>query len=180
VKFNCSKPNPKVEQALAEVDLEANDYQVTFKTNHGDIRLKLYANKAPNHVLNLVGLAKSGFYDGLTFHRIVKDFVIQGGCPDGIGSGGPGYTIPAEFNDEPHEPGVLSMARTQDPNSAGSQFFLCLGRVTYLDGNYTVFGKTADEDSLKVVLEIGQVATNGESPANPVKIESTLVEATPR
>ncbi len=92
----------------------------------------MWADKAPGHVANILGLAKIGYYDGLTFHRIVKGFVIQGGCPVGNGTGGPGYTIKQEFNAEPHEPGVLSMARTSDPDSAGSQFFLCLERVPYL------------------------------------------------
>ena len=101
----------------------------------------------------MLGLAKIGYYDGGAFHRIIKDFMIQGGCPEGTGTGGPGYKIAAEFNATPHEPGVLSMARTGDPNSAGSQFFICLARVPHLDRQYTAFGRTADADSLAVVQE---------------------------
>ena len=100
---------------------------------------------APGHVKNFVALAQIGFYNGGCFHRIIKGFMIQGGCPEGTGTGGPGYKIKAEFNKTPHEPGVLSMARTNDPNSAGSQFFICLGTPTHLDGQYTAFGKTADD-----------------------------------
>jgi len=107
---------------------------------------------------------------------VIKGFVIQGGCPSGTGTGGPGYTIKAEFNDRLHEAGVLSMARTSDPNSAGSQFFLCLGRVPHLDKQYTGFGKTADEESLKVVLAIGSVPTDGgDRPIKPVTIKKATV-----
>ncbi|MCX6116595.1 MAG: peptidylprolyl isomerase, partial [Proteobacteria bacterium] len=128
----------------------------------GDILLDMWPHKAPGHVKNLLGLAKIGYYNGLSFHRIVKGFVIQGGCPVGNGTGGPGYTIPQEFNDEPHLPGVLSMARTQDPNSAGSQFFLCLEKVPFLDRQYTAFGQTANEASLAVVKEIGAMKTGAQ------------------
>jgi peptidyl-prolyl cis-trans isomerase B (cyclophilin B) len=126
---------------------------------------------APGHVANFLALARSSFYDGLTFHRVIKGFMIQGGCPEGTGTGGPGYTIKAEFNSTPHEAGVLSMARTNDPNSAGSQFFICLGKHTHLDRNYTAFGKTADAESLAVVKAIGDVKTGSQDrPVEPVKI----------
>jgi cyclophilin family peptidyl-prolyl cis-trans isomerase len=106
--------------------------------------------------------------------------MIQGGCPTGTGTGGPGYTIKAEFNKTKHEPGVLSMARTSDPNSAGSQFFLCLEKVPHLDGQYTAFGKTADADSLAVVQKIGAVATDGsDRPKTPVTIKSAKVVEIP-
>ena len=102
--------------------------------------------------------------------------MIQGGCPSGNGTGGPGYTIKAEFNEKPHEPGVLSMARTSDPNSAGSQFFLCLEKVPYLDRQYTAFGKTADASSLEVVKTIGKVKTgSGDAPLQPVVIKEARV-----
>ena len=102
---------------------------------------------------------KAGFYDGLTFHRVIQGFMIQGGCPEGTGIGGPGYTIDAEFNSIKHEAGVLSMARTMDPNSAGSQFFLCLETVPHLDNQYTVFGKAKDQASIDVIKAIGDVQT---------------------
>jgi cyclophilin family peptidyl-prolyl cis-trans isomerase len=102
--------------------------------------------------------------------------VIQGGCPNGTGTGGPGYTIKAEFNEKLHEPGVLSMARTSDPNSAGSQFFLCLEKVPYLDRQYTAFGKTADTSSLDTVRAIGKVKTGaGDAPIDPVVIKEARV-----
>ena len=134
------------------------------------------ADVAPGHVKNLLGLAKIGYYDGLVFHRIIKGFMIQGGCPDGTGTGGPGYTINAEFNATKHEAGVLSMARTSDPNSAGSQFFICLGAHTHLDRQYTAFGKTADAASLEVVKKIGDVTTDrNDRPQKPVTINTARV-----
>ena len=131
-----------------------------------------------NDALAQAYLAKIGYYDGLIFHRIISGFMIQGGCPEGTGTGGPGYTINAEFNATKHEPGVLSMARTNDPNSAGSQFFICLETVPHLDRQYTAFGRTADADSLAVVKKIGAVATDGrDKPTTPVKInKATVVE----
>ena len=129
----------------------------------------------------MVALAESGFYDGGCFHRIIKGFMIQGGCPQGSGTGGPGYTIPAEFNRTPHEPGVLSMARTSDPNSAGSQFFICLEKVTHLDNQYTAFGRTADPASLAVVQAIGAVRTaSGDKPLEPVVINKVTVTRKPQ
>lgn len=173
--------NAEVEAALKDVDLSKNDYQVEFKTNFGDILLDLYSDAAPLHVRNLIGLAKIGFYNGIIFHRVIDGFVIQAGCPDGNGTGGPGYRVKAEFNKIIHEPGILSMARSSDPNSAGSQFFLCLGRLTSLDGQYTVFGKTANQSSLDVVLKIGKVPTDsGDRPKQTAKIESASVKVTPK
>jgi len=107
----------------------------------GEIRLEFYPVDAPKTVENFVTLAKKGFYDGLTFHRVVPDFVVQGGCPQGTGTGGPGYTLKAEFNKQKHVRGTLAMARSQHPDSAGSQFYICYGPTPHLDGNYTVFGR---------------------------------------
>jgi peptidyl-prolyl cis-trans isomerase B (cyclophilin B) len=136
---------------------------------------------APGHAKNLLSLAKIGFYDGLTFHRVISGFMIQGGCPEGTGTGGPGYTINAEFNKTKHEPGVLSMARTNDPNSAGSQFFICLENVPQLDNQYTVFGRTADAQSLAVVKKIGAVPTGAQDrPTKPVTIEKATVVEKPK
>lgn len=106
----------------------------------GDIVIEFYPADAPKTVDNFVKLAKKGFYDGVTFHRREENFVIQGGDPKGNGTGGPGYTIPAEFNKQKHVRGAVAMARTQDPNSAGSQFYICLAPANFLDGQYTVFG----------------------------------------
>ena len=171
----------EVDAALADVDFEKNEYQVEFETTKGTILLEMYPDIAPGHCRNVIGLTKIGYYNGIVFHRVIKDFVVQVGCPLGNGTGGPGYKIEAEFNERLHEAGVLSMARTSDPNSAGSQFFICMGRVPHLDRQYTVFGKTADEASLKNALSIGAAATDGnDRPLDEVKITSTRVIETPK
>jgi cyclophilin family peptidyl-prolyl cis-trans isomerase len=170
----------QVDEATAGMDFGKNRYQLEFDTTHGPIKLDFWPDVAPQHCKNMLGLAKSGFYDGLTFHRVVPGFVIQGGCPNGNGTGGPGYKVDAEFNDNKHEAGVLSMARSSDPNSAGSQFFLCLAKVPYLDGQYTAFGKTADDASLKTVQKIGAVATGSQDkPLEPVVIKTAKVVEQP-
>ncbi|GJL68632.1 MAG: peptidylprolyl isomerase [Nitrospirales bacterium] len=114
----------------------------------GDIHLRLFSDVAPNHVQNILKLAKEKFYDGTTFHRVIPNFMIQGGDPNSQeqdrsrhGMGGPGYRVNAEFSSKPHKRGTLSMARSQDPNSAGSQFFICVADSSFLDGQYTVFGE---------------------------------------
>lgn len=133
--------------------------QVEIETEFGTITVELWNDVAPGHAANFLRLVDEGFYNGLTFHRIIPQFVIQGGCPHGDGTGGPGWTIKAEFNDRKHEKGVLSMARSSDPNSAGSQFFICLGRehCRHLDGQYTAFGTVID--GIEVVDQIA--ATQG-------------------
>jgi len=107
----------------------------------GEIRMEFFPEDAPKTVENFVGLAKKGFYNGLAFHRVVPDFVVQGGDPKGDGTGGPGYTIKAEFNNQKHVRGSVAMARSQHPDSAGSQFYICYGPHPHLDGQYTVFGR---------------------------------------
>lgn len=107
----------------------------------GEIKIEFYPEDAPKTVENFVTLARKGFYDGLTFHRVVPGFVVQGGDPKGNGTGGPGYTIKAEFNKRKHVRGTVAMARAQDPNSAGSQFYITFGPQPGLDGQYTVFGQ---------------------------------------
>ena len=109
--------------------------------NDQQLRIEFYPQDAPKTVENFVTLAKKGFYNGLTFHRVVPDFVVQGGCPKGNGTGGPGYQIKAEFNKQKHVRGSVAMARSQHPDSAGSQFYITYGATPHLDGNYTVFGK---------------------------------------
>ena len=170
-----------LQKAAAAIDLTGFNFELSLETSVGPICLTLDAVNAPGHVRNIVTLAESGFYDGGCFHRIIKGFMIQGGCPQGSGTGGPGYTIPAEFNRTPHEPGVLSMARTSDPNSAGSQFFICLEKVTHLDNQYTAFGRTADPASLAVVQAIGAVSTaSGDKPLEPVVINKVTVTRKPK
>jgi peptidyl-prolyl cis-trans isomerase B (cyclophilin B) len=168
----------EVDAAAKQIDFSKHSYQIVLDTSAGKITLDLLSNVAPGHAKNMLSLAKIGYYDGLIFHRVISGFMIQGGCPEGTGSGGPGYTIPAEFNATMHEPGVLSMARTSDPNSAGSQFFICLEKVPHLDRQYTAFGKTADAASLAVVKQIGAVATGAQDrPTKPITInKATVVE----
>ncbi len=125
----------------------ANEIAV-IETKFGNIELEFFEDKAPGHVKNFKALAKTGFYNGTLFHRVIPGFMIQGGDPNSKspdrsmhGMGGPGYSINAEFNNTPHDRGVLSMARSQDPNSAGSQFFIVVKDAHFLDGKYTAFGK---------------------------------------
>jgi cyclophilin family peptidyl-prolyl cis-trans isomerase len=148
------------------------DEVAVLTTEKGIIVLEFYPDAAPLHVANFKKLAKVGFYDGTTFHRVIPGFMIQGGDPNSKddnpfndGQGGPPYTVPAEFNKISHEPGILSMARSSDPNSAGSQFFICLGSPKHLDGQYTVFGKVIK--GLDVVNMIGN--TRREPPRDAEK-----------
>jgi len=146
-------------------------------TEAGDIKLQFFADKAPNHVENFLSLAEKGFYDGTIFHRTIPGFMIQGGCPDGTGRGGPGHNVDAEFNDVHHERGIVSMARAADPNSAGSQFFICHGDAAFLDGQYTAFGKLVEGDD--ALEHIASAPTNpggeGSSPVEPVKVTKVTV-----
>jgi cyclophilin family peptidyl-prolyl cis-trans isomerase len=118
----------------------AQTARITLESGN-TIDIEFYPQDAPKTVTNFVTLAKKGFYNGLTFHRVVADFVVQGGCPKGDGTGGPGHTIPAEFNARKHVRGTVAMARSQHPDSAGSQFYITYGATPHLDRNYTVFGQ---------------------------------------
>jgi len=119
----------------------------TIETSVGTIELELWHDAAPSHVENFKKLADAEFYDGLIFHRVIRNFMIQTGCPQGTGRGGPGWNVAAEFNDASFDKGVLGMARSQDPDSAGSQFFICVADTPHLNGQYTAFGKvTAGQD----------------------------------
>jgi peptidyl-prolyl cis-trans isomerase B (cyclophilin B) len=140
----------------------ANEVAV-ISTTEGDIVIKLWPDVAPKTVENFKKLASEGFYDGTAFHRIVKGFMIQGGDPlsksdnEMVGTGGPGYKIKAEFNEKPHVRGVISMARSQHPDSAGSQFFICLADARFLDRQYTAFGQLVKGDD--VLGKIGDTPT---------------------
>ena len=143
-----------------------------FKTNMGEFTIELFEDKAPITTKNFVDLIEKGFYNGLTFHRIIDGFMIQGGCPTGTGTGGPGYKIKDEFHkDLRHDSkGILSMANA-GPNSGGSQFFITLAATPWLDNKHAVFGKVTD--GLDVVEKIGKVKTGGaDRPLNPVVVES--------
>jgi peptidyl-prolyl cis-trans isomerase B (cyclophilin B) len=150
-----------------------------MSTDAGDMTLAFYYDVAPNTVDNFLKFAGEGYYDGLTFHRIVPGFVIQGGDPRGDGMGGPGYTIPAEFNERPHLEGVLSMARSMDPDSAGSQFFVCLDYQTtqQLDRQYTAFGKVTEGASVyKAIAETPLADKNAGKPAKAPVIKKVEVK----
>ncbi len=121
----------------------------------GRIVIQFFPHDAPNTVRSFIKLARSGFYDNLTFHRVVPGFVVQGGDPKGDGTGGPGYTLDAEFNDRPHLTGTVAMARSADPNSAGCQFYICLAPQPQLDGKYTVFGEVVEGMEFVHKIEIG-------------------------
>ena len=154
---------------------------VTFQMKSGKtIKAELYPDKAPITVKNFVELANKGFYDGLTFHRVIKGFMIQGGCPQGTGTGGPGYSIKGEFikngvnNDIKHTEGVLSMARSMMPDSAGSQFFIMHKAAPHLDGSYAAFGKVTE--GMDVVDEIANSKTGyNDKPITPIIMEKVTV-----
>jgi peptidyl-prolyl cis-trans isomerase B (cyclophilin B) len=144
-----------------------------ISTDLGDMTVELWDDVAPNHVANFLKLADSQFYDDLIFHRVIPGFVIQGGCPEGSGTGGPGWKVKAEFNDRKHVPGTLSMARSQHPDSAGSQFFICLTRekCQHLDKQYTGFGQVVE--GMDVVQKLGAVKCGaGDRPVSPPKMKS--------
>lgn len=123
-----------------------------METDKGTIRIELFDQDAPNTVKNFVELIEKGFYDGLTFHRVIPNFVIQGGCPKGNGTGGPGYTIKCEINDNKHQAGSLSMAHA-GRDTGGSQFFICHSPQAHLDGVHTVFGKTENMDVVNAIRQ---------------------------
>ncbi|RGT39841.1 peptidylprolyl isomerase [Dorea formicigenerans] len=155
---------------------------VTFEMENGDImKAELYPEIAPNTVNNFISLVQNGFYDGLIFHRVIRGFMIQGGCPDGTGMGGPGYTIKGEFsqngfaNDLRHTEGVLSMARAMHPDSAGSQFFIMHKNSPHLDGAYAAFGKITE--GMDIVNKIVETATDySDRPLEEQKMKKVTVD----
>lgn len=130
----------------------------------GPVTIELLADKAPKHVARIKELADDGFYDGLILHRVIDGFMAQMGCPKGNGTGGSGQKLPAEFNDTSHQRGVVSMARAQDPNSGDSQFFICFDDASFLDGQYTAWGRVTDG------MENVDAVAHGEPPKSPTKI----------
>lgn len=161
----------------------ANTYPiVTIETsNNTTIEIELYPNIAPNSVNNFISLIKKGYYDGLTFHRVIPGFMIQGGCPDGTGMGNPGYSIKGEFsgngfpNQLKHTTGVLSMARSMNPNSAGSQFFLMVADSPHLDGQYAAFGKVTK--GIEACLDIVNVKRDySDKPLEPQVMTKVTVD----
>ena len=186
---NSSVSNDSNSKSITDESTEDNSTESTENLpiatieveGYGIIKAELYPEIAPNTVNNFIYLANSGFYDNLTFHRVIKDFMIQGGDPNGNGTGGPGYSIEGEFtsngiaNSLKHTEGVLSMARAQDPNSAGSQFFIMTKAASHLDGEYASFGKVIN--GMDVVHEIENVKTgSNDKPKQDVVIKSIKVD----
>ena len=159
--------------------------KAVIETKFGSMEVEFFPQKAPKHVENFLKLAKSGFYDGTIFHRVIPNFMIQGGDPNtkgadksNYGTGGPGYHVKAEFNNTPHTRGVLSMARSGDPNSAGSQFFIMVNTATHLDGQYTAFGKVVKgmEVADKIVAQERDASDN---PLERIEMTVKVMEAKP-
>jgi len=156
--------------------------QAIIETKFGNVEIKFFPDVAPNHVNNFIELAKKGFYDGTTFHRVIPGFMIQGGDPNSKnpdkskhGIGGPGHTVKAEFSNKPHKRGILSMARAANPDSAGSQFFICVADAPFLDRQYTVFGEVASgmEVADKIV---NQPRDRADNPNERVEMKVRIVE----
>jgi peptidyl-prolyl cis-trans isomerase B (cyclophilin B) len=158
----------------------SRESRAILKTSMGDIALEFFPDKAPRTCEHFVKLARQGFYDGLTFHRVLKGFVIQGGCPKGDGTGGPGFTLRAEFNDTPHVAGTVSMARGSDPHSAGSQFFICVAEARYLDHRYTAFARVVEGQAVAEKISAVPVVENrwkeASTPREPVFINRIVLE----
>lgn len=155
---------------------------VTITMDSGkQVKIELFPETAPNTVRNFVSLVQKGFYNGLTFHRVIPGFMVQGGCPEGTGMGGPGHVIKGEFaangvkNDIRHTPGVISMARTSDPNSAGSQFFIMVAPAPHLDGQYAAFGKVTEGiDEVERIVSVKR--DRSDKPIEPERMAQVTVE----
>lgn len=161
-QFNANQPSTAEESNVGllskapkagDKDIPAGNH-VRIETKNGSFLIELYPDDAPNTVANFKVLAGKGFYDGLTFHRVITGFMAQGGDPKGTGTGGPGYKVKAEFNDRKHVRGTVAMARSSDPDSAGSQFYICYGPQPHLDHHYTIFGQVVE--GMDVVDQIRQ------------------------
>ena len=176
-----SNKKSKLAEPETAVAIKENPIATITMQDGSEIVIELFYSKAPNTVANFISLANSGFYDGLSFHRIINGFMIQGGDPDGIGTGGPGYSIKGEFtkngvaNNISHTRGTISMARSSDMNSAGSQFFICQADSTYLDGQYAAFGKVLS--GMDTVDSIASVKTDAQDhPTTAVIMKSVKVD----
>jgi peptidyl-prolyl cis-trans isomerase B (cyclophilin B) len=162
---------------------KTQEERAVLKTSYGEMTVAFWPDVAPKTVENFKKLARAGFYDGTAFHRIIKGFMIQGGCPNtkegqkGMpGTGGPGYMIKAEFNAKPHVRGVLSMARSSNPDSAGSQFFICHGDARFLDRQYTAFGElVSGEAVLEQIATVPTGGSEGSTPAERISLEKVTI-----
>jgi peptidyl-prolyl cis-trans isomerase B (cyclophilin B) len=180
--MNSALAQMKDKQFTQEETKKMSEITAIIETRLGNLELKFFPDVAPNHVKNFIDLAKKGFYDGTIFHRVIPGFMIQGGDPNTKsadrskhGMGGPGYTLKAEFNEKPHKRGTLSMARAADPNSAGSQFFICVAPASFLDKQYTVFGEVISgmEVTDKIV---SQPRDKRDNPNERVEMKVKIIE----
>jgi peptidyl-prolyl cis-trans isomerase B (cyclophilin B) len=181
--FSVSAFAGPVSKKFSEKEIKRmTDTRAVIETSFGNIELKFFPDVAPNHVNNFIELSKKGFYDGTLFHRVIPGFMIQGGDPNSKdadrsrhGTGSPGYTLKAEFNDRPHKRGILSMARSSNPDSAGSQFFICVADANFLDGKYTVFGEVVSgmEAADKIVA---QPRDSRDNPNERIEMKIKIVE----
>jgi peptidyl-prolyl cis-trans isomerase B (cyclophilin B) len=154
---NMATNTPPTGAELDALAAEAANVRARIHTKKGDIVFTFYPTEARQHSAAFIKLARAGFYDGLKFHRVEPGFVIQGGCPQGTGTGGPGYNLDAEFSNLHHAKGTVAMARAASPNSAGSQFYICLGDAGFLDKQYTVFGQTVEGQDVVDKIRVGDV-----------------------
>ena len=168
--FSCTS----MKSPITNANIQDYENIVYMKLKDGMVVIELFPDKAPQHVEQIKRLVRSGFYDGLTFHRVIDGFMAQGGDPKGDGTGGSGKKIPAEFSKVPHKRGILSMARAQDPNSADSQFFIVLKDSPFLDGQYTVFGRVISGMEFVDKIKKGNPSQNG-TVLNPDKIISIAI-----
>jgi peptidyl-prolyl cis-trans isomerase B (cyclophilin B) len=159
-----------------------SETKAVIETRLGNIELRFFPDVAPNHVNNMIELAKKGFYDGTTFHRVIPGFMIQGGDPNSKdpdkskhGMGGPDYSVAAEFNDKPHKRGIVSMARSASPDSAGSQFFICIADSGFLDGQYTVFGEVVSGMDVADKI-VSQPRDSRDNPDERVEMKIKIIE----
>jgi len=173
---------PKQKTFTSEEIKKMSETKAIIETKFGNVELKFFPEVAPNHVNNFIELANKGTYDGTTFHRVIPGFMIQGGDPNSTspdkskhGMGGPGYTIKAEFNDKPHKRGTLSMARAQPPDSAGSQFFICVADAPFLNKQYTVFGEVISGMSVADKI-VSQPRDKKDNPNERIDIKVKIVE----
>ena len=182
LSMNHGHADTKYMKFTPEEIKKMSETKAIIETKFGNIELKFFPEVAPNHVNNFIELAKKGFYDGSTFHRVIPGFMIQGGDPNSKnpdrsnhGMGGPGYTVKAEFNDKPHKKGTLSMARSSHPDSAGSQFFICVADSFFLDKQYTVFGEVVS--GIEVVDKIvRQPRDKKDNPIERIEMKVKIVE----
>jgi peptidyl-prolyl cis-trans isomerase B (cyclophilin B) len=179
---NLAQGEIKSKNFASEEIKKMAETRAILETKFGNLELRFFPEVAPNHVNNFIELSKKGFYDGTTFHRVIPKFMIQGGDPNSKqpdkskhGQGGPGHTVKAEFNNKPHKRGTLSMARAAHPDSAGSQFFICVADSSFLDGKYTAFGEVVSGMDVADKI-VNQPRDKADNPNERVEMKVKIVE----